>query len=154
MSAPIETKTESRVRCEDLFSAVRPMGWLGERLKNVSNPRKRRWNAYVRACRRIPKSSPVYGTTSWDKINHRRHQLIDREMAAYAKTKKPWSEFTHSAELDALQDVAGEICCGPTVAQNFLMSRFVRRLKTDLAAFDATLKAENDRAMPPEERRQ
>lgn len=126
-----ETPSRADIGSSDLFSAVRPKGWLGERLKNISNPRKRRWKSYVRACRKIPKTSPVHGTTSWKKINDRRHELIVKEIAEHKKTGKPWTEMEHSKELAALQKVCGELCCGPTVASNFLMARLLRRLRAE-----------------------
>lgn len=105
---------------DDPFADVRPTGWLLERLKNVSNPRKHRWNAYLRACAKIPKSSPLHGCTSWKKINDRRGVLIEK----YIRLKEP-----KDAEYLALQKVADEAFCGSLVVQNFLLSRLVRRLK-------------------------
>lgn len=116
----------SAVGSKDLFSAVRPRGWLGERLKNISNPRKWRWKSYERACRRIPKSSPVHGTTSWKEINARRCALIEAEIMA--SKGKP---FRRSEELQALQEVCDKVRAGNMVAQNFLLGRLLRKLKAE-----------------------
>lgn len=114
---------------QEMFNDVRPKtGPLARALEAISNPRKRRWKSYERACRRIPKDSPIHGTTSWDKINDRRHALIDAEIKArgpFIKGRK----FKRSAELQALQDICGEVMAGSLVAQNFLMGRILRRLR-------------------------
>lgn len=103
-----------------LYAAVFPKGWLGDRLHNVSNPRRHRWNIYLRACKRIPKSSPVHGCTDWKKINHRRHTLIEKFIN---------EDIPKDAEYLALQEIAGVAFCSSTVVQNFLLARILRRLK-------------------------
>lgn len=110
---------DGAVHSKDLFSAVRPTGWLYERLVNISNPRKHRWNKYLRACRAIPSTSPVAGSTSWDKINDRRCDLI--------QNRKGRDEI----EFRALQNVAGAVKSPSLVAQTFLLARVVRRLKAE-----------------------
>jgi len=104
---------------KDLFSAVRPTGWLYERLVNISNPRKHRWNKYLRACRAIPATSPVAGSTSWDKINDRRCNLIENRATR------------NEQEFRALQNVADAVKAPHLVAQNFLLARVLRRLKAE-----------------------
>lgn len=108
----------------DIYAEVRPTGWLAGVLSRVGNPRKHRWNAYLRACRAIPKGSPVAGSTSFKKINARRCKLIPREILAH--TARP---FKRSAELEALQKAVGEWLCGPLVVSNFLSARLLRRLQ-------------------------
>lgn len=122
---------ESGLLRRDLFSEVRPSGLLGRCLDAISNPRKHRWNAYLRACKRIPKDSPVYGSTSFEKINTRRHALID-EMFADAETKS--EEIKRSPEYVAVTRATREWLCGPMVASNFLMGRLLRRLQTKISS--------------------
>ena len=110
----------------DLFSGVRPTGFLGRCLEAISNPRKHRWKAYLRACKRIPKSSPVYGSTSFDVLNNRRLDLCE-EM--FAKEKKSRKEVKESPEFQALQNATSQWLAGPRVAELFLLSRQLRRLK-------------------------
>jgi hypothetical protein len=110
---------DSAVHSKDLFSAVRPTGWMYERLVNISNPRKHRWNKYLRACRAIPETSPVAGSTSWDKINDRRCNLIENRATR------------NEQEFRALQNVAGAVKAPHLVAQNFLLARVLRRLKAE-----------------------
>lgn len=101
---------------------VTPKGWLGERLKNISNVKKRRWNIYLRACKKIPKFSPVYGSTSFKKINKRRHNLISKDFLLGLNPEE-------RVEYEALQTVAGTVFIGPTIARNFILARLERRLK-------------------------
>ncbi len=95
---------------------------FGLLLWRVYTSRKLRWNAYVRACRKIPKSSPVHGLLSWKRINDRRHDLIQ---AAYKSRKK--DRLDEDPEFRALQAVP----CGEasTIVQNFLLARLLRRLE-------------------------
>jgi len=120
------------VACSDLFSAVRPTGWIGKRLDAISG-RKYRWNKYLRACRAIPKTSPVAGSTSWKKINARRGHLISKELAAARKNLK---QYSRSEELQALQDVAGAVIAAHLIAQNFLLARLLRKLKAENARLE------------------
>lgn len=110
----------------DLFSGVRPLGFLGRCLDAISNPRKHRWKAYLRACKRIPKDSPVYGSTSFDVLNARRLDLCE-EM--FAKEKRSRKEVKESPEFQALQNATSQWLAGPKVAELFLLSRELRRLK-------------------------
>jgi hypothetical protein len=104
----------------DPYAAVRPKpGSLLDRcLQSISNPRKHRWNAYLRACRAIPKDSPVAGSTSWERINARRMHLIDCD---------PCGEV-YDPEFEALQRVANEYGTADLAAHCFLLARLVRRL--------------------------
>lgn len=95
---------------------IKPGGFLDRICTRLLTSRKRRWKSYYRACRRIPKHSPVHGTTCWDKINERRCELIGN----YKKRNKE--------EFDALQKVAGELACQEIVVSNFIMGRYMRRL--------------------------
>lgn len=116
----------------DLYAEVRPKpGSLLDRcLAALANPRKHRWNAYLRACRAIPKDSPVAGSTSWKKINARRGELIDQHHAEYVFP----IDGSESPELQALQAVAGAMVCRYHAASAFLMARVSRRLQAKLAA--------------------
>jgi len=96
---------------------VKRGGFFERLLLKLSTSRRVRWNNYFRACKRIPKSSPVHGLTSWEKINNRRCWLITH--------RKNRSE----TEFRALQDVAGTVASASLVAQNFLLHRKLRRLK-------------------------
>lgn len=107
------------------YTGIKPGGFLERLLVSVATSRKMRWNCYYRACKRIPKTSPVHGTTSWKRINDRRGQLIDQELRAEHQVGK----FKRSEELQALQDVCGTIFTHGTIVQNFLLSRMLRRLK-------------------------
>lgn len=117
----------------DRFSEVRPSGVLGRMLENISNPRRHRWNAYLRACKRIPKTSPVYGSTSFNRLNERRHQLI---FEMYEKEKRSSKEARESEEFKALQHATSQWLCGPLVAGNFLLSRLVRRMEREYSEND------------------
>lgn len=110
----------------DLFAEVRPKGILGLCLDAIANPRKHRWKAYLRACKSIPKESPVHGSTSFTRLNERRLALCEEMFAKEGRTRK---EVKESPEFQALQKATSEWLCGPTVASNFLLSRQLRRLK-------------------------
>jgi hypothetical protein len=116
------------VRCDAWLGVVVPGGWLDGLLRRVSNPRKWRWNAYLRACKRIPAGSPVAGTTAWKKINSRRHDLIVKKHGGGGLLADEEKEFR------SLQNVCGVFMCGGMVCQNLVMSRSLRRLR---AAFGA-----------------
>lgn len=107
---------------------VKPQGWLFHLLDGVLKRavRKKRWKSYYRACRRIPKDSPVYGTTSWRKINERRCKLIAKHIACKDEKK------IKSPEYHALQAVASEICKAELVVSNFVMRRWLRRNGVEL----------------------
>lgn len=138
-----ETEPRSAVQCGDLFSEVWPGGLLGRCLESICNPRKHRWNAYLRACKRIPKGSPVHGSTSFARINDRRHELIS-EMFADGSAK--YDEIKASPEYQAVSLATSEWLCGPTVASNFLLGRLLRRLRAK--------HPENERgqAQPPDQK--
>lgn len=111
----------------DLLNAsIVPGGFWDRRLNNICNPRRLKWASFYRACHRIPGGTPCHGSTSWSKINSRRHKLIVAKLAGRLK---------NTTELEALQNVANEIGCGGIVAQNFLMGRYLRKLQRE--CFDA-----------------
>lgn len=107
----------------EFVDIVTPGGYWHQRLSNISNYRMHRWNAYVRACDRIPKTSPVYGSTSFATLNERRHHLIAKRFDGKGRN------LDEDAEFKALQEATGEWLCGPIVAQNFILGRYLRRLK-------------------------
>lgn len=86
---------------------------------------KLRWNSYIRACRKIPKDSPVCGSISWKRINERRCELIN---AAFGSGKKDaLVALDRNPEYRALQDVP----CGDAslIVSNFVMGRLLRRME-------------------------
>lgn len=95
-----------------------PTGLLGRCLDSITNPRRHRWNRYLRACKKIPKDSPVYGSTSFQKINDRRHEII-REMLPRGRRK----EMKETPEYMALEDCAAAWACGQLTASRFIMRR-------------------------------
>lgn len=95
-----------------------PGGWIWQRLQNVArNPRRWRWNRFLRACKAIPAGSPVAGSTSWKRINARRIELIDR------RVRRDNREFL------ALQEVASAVVSPGRIAQHFIIGRNFRRLE-------------------------
>lgn len=102
---------------------VQPGTWLAALLYRVSNPRKQRWNAFYRACKQIPASSPVHGVTSFDRLNERRLALIDKRRSGGGRNA------TEEIEFKALQKVITQRLCGPTVVTNFILQRSLRRLR-------------------------
>ncbi len=109
-----------------LFKAVYPKrGLLRRCLDALDNPRKHRWNAYVRACKAIPMSSPIYGTTSWKKINTRRGELIDKRFQ-----KDGGRSELEEIEFRALQKIAGQIGAPSLVPTNWLLGRIARRARS------------------------
>lgn len=105
----------------DLFAqaGVAPGGWLEALLVSVSNPRRIRWNSYLRACRAIPATSPIAGSTSWKAINARRHQLIDGRVRR------------NDPEFRAIQAVASTVTTPGRIAQMFVLSRIQRRMERE-----------------------
>lgn len=120
---------------DDPYIHVRPKkGVLARAVHGiVSHPRKIRWNAYLRACRAIPKSSPVHGTCSWKRINRRRHQLIDRMF----RDKRETLPAKQQAEFEALQKVCGTVASAHAILTLWLSQRLMRRL---LARIDEALR--------------
>lgn len=105
---------------------VKPGSWLAARLDAVANPRRRIWNAFRRACRRIPKGTPCYRARSWKQIDDRRCQLIEEMHQREVKARK---EVRESAEFKALQACASAYMHSNLVATNFCLGRYLRRLK-------------------------
>ena len=128
LQAPTKSSDAHGVAYDDLFSEVRPTGTLGKALDAIENPRKHRWNAYLRACRNIPASSPVHGSTSFKKLNDRRHELISEMFAADMARE---SDVKDGPEYKAVSRATSAWHCGPMVASNFLMSRVLRRLESN-----------------------
>ena len=114
----------------DLYEAVRPGGVLGRCLEAISNPRKHRWNAYLRACRAIPKDSPVYGSTSFRRINDRRHDLI---VSMFGENSSFREEVKESPEYQAVSKATMAWCNGPLIASTFLAARLLRRMEKRIA---------------------
>ena len=92
-------------------------------LERVGNPRRHRWNAYLRACRAIPPSSPVHGSTDFKRLNERRLRMI---AAARRRRKTPLEK---DPEFTALQRATAAWLRGPRVAQSFLLHRKLWRLE-------------------------
>lgn len=102
---------------EDRFASVRPKtGPLALALERVLNPRKHRWNRYRRACKAIPKHSPVHGSTSFRLLNERRLALIDDT----AKTP------AIQAEYKALKRACSSWVHPSMIGINFLLARYLR----------------------------
>ena len=109
------------------FDLVRPKtGVLARALQAIENPRKHRWKAFLRACRRIPKKSPVHGCTSFERLNARRLALIE---AMWSHDQSHRRAAKESPEFKALQAATSEWLAGPRVAENFILSRYLRLLK-------------------------
>lgn len=128
------------IESTDLFAEVRPGGMLGRCLDAIGNHRKHRWNAYLRACKRIPKESPVYGSTSFEKINGRRHELIGLMFSfedGETDTTPEYDTIKSSEEYQAVSKATSEWLCGPMVASNFLMGRLLRRLQAKVSSANA-----------------
>lgn len=111
----------------DLFAEVRPGGSLGKMLDSISNHRKHRWKAYLRACKKIPATSPVAGSTSFQRINGRRHELITEY-----HTREDYEGLKASLEYRAVSTATSQWLCGPLVAENFLLGRLLRRMQRKL----------------------
>jgi len=114
----------------DLFASVRPSpsSLLGRCLDSISNPRKHRWKKYLRACRRIPRESPVHGSTNFHVINARRHDLID---AMYEKEKRCRRAVKESPEYKALDEAVSAAVMGQVIASSFLLSRLLRKIQRE-----------------------
>lgn len=117
---------------------VVPGGFFDRLLKSIDRrPRKHRWNCYLRACKRIPKSSPLYGCTDWKKINARRGMLIDKDFQKSIAMGDAWTPGTRTwfdtdTECIALQNVADAIVTSCEVAQSFRLRRTANRLMSAL----------------------
>lgn len=109
----------------EFYHDVFPKGILGDMLESISNPRKHRWNRYLRACKAIPKDSPLSGSTTFQAINNRRHALISEAF----KGKRDGSSLDTNAEYEALGKAVSAWLCGPDVAINFLLRRKLHRLR-------------------------
>ncbi|WP_395734108.1 hypothetical protein [Prosthecobacter sp.] len=102
----------------------KPGTYLRRCLDSIRNPRRHRWNSYLRACKKIPLSSPVHGSTHFDLINQRRVAMI----TAAGRTQT-WDTLDADPEFIALQNAASEWNCGQLIAGNFLNGRLLRRLE-------------------------
>lgn len=127
-ATPAGQSTADRVPVMDIGSRdwlgdVRPTGWLGDVLDRVGNPRRHRWQKYLRCCKAIPKESPVAGSTSFRVLNDRRHMLIDR-----ASRTDSYDALDCNPEYRALQKATSAWLCGPMVVSTFLMQRKYNRL--------------------------
>lgn len=140
MNTQSNSNAGSGCSSHDLFAEVRPGGMLGRCLDAISNPRKHRWNAYLRACKRIPITSPIYGSTSFDKINGRRHELIAmmfKREDGKTDILPEYDAIKSSEEYQAVTNATSEWLCGGLVASNFLMGRLLRRLKAKVSSANA-----------------
>ena len=108
----------------DFYAEVHPGGILGQMLDNIANPRKHRWNKYLRACKAIPKSSPVAGSTSFKRINQRRLEIIH---AAFSRDDP--AALASDPEKLALSKAVDARCAATTAGSSFLMGRLLRRLQ-------------------------
>ena len=104
---------------------VTPGGFLDRLLRSISRPRKRRWNAYVRACKLIPKDSPVHGTTNFERINGRRHDLINEAFGS----GRGGEELDGNPEYVALCRATDNWACGSSAISRFVLGRKLRRLE-------------------------
>ena len=125
--APPLTAEWEPVRSVPWMGVVVPGGWLDGLLRRVSNPRKHRWNAYLRACKRIPAGSPVAGSTSFQTLNSRRHDLIEKQFEGGGLLANEKEEF------QSLQKATSEWLCGGMVCDNLVLARVLRRLEYRVA---------------------
>lgn len=102
----------------------KPGTYLRRCLDSIRNPRRHRWHSYIRACKKIPPSSSVHGSTHFEKLNHRRVEMI-----AEAAHTQNWDSLDADPEFIALQNAASEWNCGQLIAGNFLNGRILRRLE-------------------------
>ena len=109
----------------DPFADVRPTGLLGRCLDSISNPRKHRWKAYLRACERIPAGSPCHGSTSFTRLNGRRIAMINENI----QQGSDWEKLDSDPEYKALDEATSKATCGEMVASSFLLARKLRRLQ-------------------------
>lgn len=102
---------------------VKQGSFLDRVCRSVANPRKHRWNAYLRACRSIPKGSCCHGSTSFKKLNMRRAQLINKAF----RINGP-DTLKDNPEFKALQKATSAWLDAPMIVGSFVMSRRLRRL--------------------------
>lgn len=97
------------------WRTVHTGSWLERLLIRVEESRKIHTNAYLRAVRKIPKTSPVHGTRSWSRINARRHELC--KIARPTKAQREESEILQSIPIR-----------NSLVVGNLLHNRLARRM--------------------------
>ena len=102
---------------EDFFPKAGP---LHQMCLAVQNTKKVRWNKFLRECKKIPRTSPVYGSTSFKAINERRHQLIRSDIETESEEEKVLSRCV-------------SIGAGAYTAVNLLVAkRMIRHMKRQM----------------------